>query len=389
MPTALGLPPMTTPVGRPLRVTFLCRSLSVGGAERQLVALANGFATRGYAVTIVAFYPGGPLERDVLKEVSLIGIGKSGRYDVVGPLWRLRAALTRGDPDVVHAYLTVPNLASLVGRRGGRRPRIVWGLRASDLRMDRYDLLSRATYRLEGAMAPMPDLAIVNSQAGRRVALHRGFPRERLAVVPNGIDLNRFRPDSAMRMQFRRELGLADDDLLVGHVARIDPMKDHETFLQAFRILRACRSNARALCAVSGHQEAKSALEARIAAHGLAHDVRVVDLGPATERLYPALDLFCLSSSFGEGFPNVVGEALACGVPAAVTDVGDAAWLVGGAGAVAPPSAPDALAQSLASLADAYSPALAAAARARAEVFSVERMVDRTEALLTALCGDS
>jgi glycosyltransferase involved in cell wall biosynthesis len=164
-------------------------------------------------------------------------------------------------------------------------------------------------------------------------------------------------------------------------------MKDHATFVEAFGLFRRTRPEARAICAVSGPPAERRAFEARVAALGLSDALTVIEPGSAVERLYPAFDLFCLSSRYGEGFPNVVGEAMASGVPAAVTDVGDAAWLVAETGAVAPPGDPAALALALDALAGRLSPALSAAARGRAESFSFDRMVGETEALLQALAA--
>jgi len=106
--------------------------------------------------------------------------------------------------------------------------------------------------------------------------------------------------------------------------------------------------------------------------------------------VYNALDLLCLSSAYGEGFPNVLGEAMACGVPCCATDVGDAALVLGDLGVAVPRREPETLAAGLAALLERLEregEALRRACRARIVAhFSLERMVADTEALLLKLC---
>jgi glycosyltransferase involved in cell wall biosynthesis len=209
-----------------------------------------------------------------------------------------------------------------------------------------------------------------------------------MVVIPNGIDCDRFKPDVSARRELRAEWRIADAELLFGLVGRIDPMKDHSTFLRAVAAMNA-PARVRFVCVGSGSELLKAAM--RTLASSLGVDRRVLWVGARDDmpRVYNALDVCVLSSAFGEGFPNAIAEAMATERPAIVTDVGDAKVLVGPTGLVVPPRDPTALARAMSSFAIAAPDELAEQGReARARVvarFSTERLVASTEAIFQSL----
>ncbi len=214
-----------------------CRGeLAVGGAERQLVALARGLAALGHRVTIAAFRPGGPVEQEALGHgLEVLHLGGGSPLRLARALLRL---VGRERPDVVHGYLTAGNLVAAAARLARPAPLLVMGARASDMRMAEYALKWRAAALAERHAMRLADLVIVNSQAGRRVLEAGGLAPGRIETVDNGIDLDRFAPDAADRERLRAEWE-AGDRTVIGHVGRIDPMKDHATFLAALARLKA------------------------------------------------------------------------------------------------------------------------------------------------------
>lgn len=378
------MPPPNPAAGAPLRVVVLLRQLSLGGAERQVVLLARELARRGHHVSVAAFYDGGALEADLMKTgAAFHALGKSGRGDMIGFGRRLAAFLEAVRPDVLYTFLTVPNLLSMIAR-GRSRPAILWGLRASDMQMRQYDWLSRLTHTLEPRLAFHADLLIANAESVAAAAIARGFPQERMRIVANGIDLARFGLDTDTRARVRRAWGVGEDARVVGHVARRDPMKDHGGFIAAFAQAAAQRGDLHGVCVTSG-SGAREALRTEIAAQGLGARLIVADAALDAADAMSGFDLFCSSSAFGEGFSNVLCEALACGLPCAATDVGDARLILSDAGFLVPP-------RNAAALADAMLKTVAvreqdregAAARARAAVarFSPEAMACETERLM-------
>ena len=379
-------PPQTSPAApKPLRVLLLGQRLGFGGAERQLGMLARGLNERGHDVTLAVLYNEDPMAANLIgTNVRIVDLAKRSRYDMVAFLRHWFTLIASTKPDVVHGYLPVPNLLSLAARRGSPRPTIVWGLRASNMDMSCHDWLDRATRWLESWLSRWADLIIVNSEAGAADARRRGLPDDRIAVVANGIDMTRFRPDAAARGTARAMWGIACDVPVIGHVARIDPMKDHATFLSAIAILRRSLPAVRAVCVSAGSERQRAELRARAVAIGLAETVQIVAPGLDVATVMNGFDVLCLSSAFGEGFPNVVGEAMACGVPCVVTATGDAPALVGDTGAIVSPRDSEAMAAALLTITGRVaSEQVALASRTRAQIapWTQERLVAETERL--------
>ena len=167
-------------------------------------------------------------------------------------------------------------------------------------------------------------------------------------VIPNGIDTSTFRPSESAREEVRAELGISADTPLIGCIARCDPMKDHLNVFSAFGRVAA---DARLLLAGKGTEPGNHKLSGQIRLGGLGPE-QVIRLGDRrdTDRIIAALDVLVLGSAFGEGFPNALAEAMACGVPCIATDVGDNAAIIGGCGSVVPPRDPQALADAMSRL---------------------------------------
>jgi glycosyltransferase involved in cell wall biosynthesis len=376
-----------------MRILFFIRSLEVGGSQRQLAMLADGLARRGHDVIAAVFYTGKEIELTPSQSaIRVVALGKSGRWDVVGPLTRLRRLMLAEQPDVIYAFLPMQTVLAALLRPRRLAARLVFGIRGSQVEADRYDTLIALTYRLEAWLAGRADLIIANADAGRADAIRRGFPSDRIAVIANGIDTDVMRPDADGGRERRRAWDIADDAFVIGCVARFDPMKDHANFLAAAARFTAKVPTARFVCAGDGFPAYRAELEMLAQSLGLAD--RVVWAGEIANvaTAYNAFDITTLPSAFGEGFPNVIGESMACGTPVVATDVGDARAIIGELGEAVPPKRPDLLCagwerlrQRLAqeaSLPDAVRKAIIAN-------FSVETMLERTENLLLRVVAGS
>ncbi len=318
-------------------ILFFIRALDAGGAERQLVVTAKGLADRGHKVSVLSFYSGG-FYADEFNEskVQLLSLQKKGRWDLVGFLLRLIKLLRQQSPDVIYSYLGVANILSVLMHPFITSTRIVWGVRASNMNLKEYDWLSRWSYRLECRLSRFADIIIANSHAGLTFALAHGFPEKKITVIPNGIDTERYYPDKLAGEALRKAWGVAENELLIGVVGRIDPMKAHPVFLEAATLVNQQYEQVRFVCVGTGEAEYAKAM------HTLATDLELdkvlIWAGRHADMLavYNALDIVSLSSSYGEGFPNVIGEAMACGVPCVATDVGDSALIIDATGLVVP-----------------------------------------------------
>jgi glycosyltransferase involved in cell wall biosynthesis len=218
-----------------------------------------------------------------------------------------------------------------------------------------------------------------------------GYASDKMLVIPNGIDLGRFVPSPAAVEDVRSELGLNPITPLVGVIGRYHQQKNQLGFVKAMAVLHAIRPDVHFLFAGQGADADNDGLVAAIDAAGLVEVCHL--LGPRSDipRLMAALDVLALPS-VGEAFPNVVGEAMACGVPCAVTDVGDTAWVVGNTGRVVPSGDMTGLAQAvseLLSLSVDDRADLGERARERvASLFEIGAVVKQYEAFYESLVAD-
>src|SRR5437763_2851250 len=185
-------PPMRARVS----VLLLVLSFDLGGTERQFVELARGLQRRGHRVTFAAFYKKGALLADVEEAgIPVIDLGKVGRRNLVTFVGRTRRAIRSVRPDVIYSFLGGANIVAAVLRPFVPKVPLVWSIRRSHLDSIEYGWLPRVAYALEDVLAHVPELIVANSSAGRDFAAARGFPKGRIEVIPNGIDVQRFRPD--------------------------------------------------------------------------------------------------------------------------------------------------------------------------------------------------
>lgn len=370
-----------------MNILLLIPSLHIGGTERQVVALAVGLQKKAHTILVATLYPGGELESDLM-DVSLLRVGKKGRWDIFGSLSRLKALIHEHDIDVVYTFLGTPNIMGAV-LKPFIRVKLVWGIRASEMRLSNYGWLSWVAHHLESFLAHAPHLIIANSRAGKSHAAASGFPEASMQVVHNGIDTDTFRPDARSRSAMRFAWGVTDAQCLIGLPARIDPIKGHEVFLEAARIVAAKAPDARFVCVGGGDKSRTESLKQLSRTLGIQDVVIWARQQKCMPEVYNALDMVCLSS-YGEGFPNAIAEAMACGIPCAATEAGDSAFIIGETGATAPVENPEALARAILSVKarSENGPELGQLCRQRiVENFGLDIMVDKTLIQLESIVG--
>jgi len=372
-----------------IRLFFLIRSLEFGGAERQLIELVKGLSKRGFVVTVATFYDGGALrpELEGIAGVQVLSLHKKSRWDLVPFFWRLWKTAREVKPMIFHGYMCVSNeLCLLLGRLVGAKA--VWGLRGSYLDLAQYGWIARMVFRLGAWLSSFADLIIANSYAGKTHYISNGYRRQCMMVIQNGIDTERFQPNREVGQHVRDEWEVTDKQVLIGYVARLDPIKDHAGFLQAASLLAREREDVRFVCVGEGPESYRRTLHQISEQLALAERLKWIAARQDICAVYNAFDIFTSSSS-GEGFPNVIGEAMACGVPCVVTDVGDSACIVGDTGLVVPPKDPEALYNGwkrILALSQSDRELLGKTSRARIVAeFSVNQLVERTQTVLEEL----
>jgi glycosyltransferase involved in cell wall biosynthesis len=355
-------------------VLHVTPSLATGGAERVLTSLVTTRRDTPFRQVVVDLKANGAHAAAIRAAgVPLHEFGVRNPLALPFAVFRLAALIHALRPVAIQSWLHYADLVSLWAlERSGLRDttRFYWGVRASDLDLSHYSFALRWTVKACARRSARPDAVVANSLAGREVHRSWRYRPRAFPVIPNGIDTDLFRPDPAARARIRAELKIPDDATVAIHAARVDPMKDHASLIAI-----ACALPEVRFVIVGAGTEALD-VPANVTPLGLRTDL------PA---LNAAADLALSTSAFGEGFPNVVGEAMAAGLPVLATDVGDARLIVGDTGVIVPSREP---ASSIKAVRELLShPAdrrhrMGAAARERIQQhFSIGRMVAAFDAL--------
>jgi glycosyltransferase involved in cell wall biosynthesis len=305
---------------------------------------------------------------------------------------RLQRHVRRLQPDAIQGWMYHGNLAaSFATKVAPKRTALTWNVRQSLYDLGNEKPLTRQVIRANRALSRRPDAIIYNSRLSRSQHERFGFATDAAVIIPNGFDLTRLRPDYENSAAVRLEFGLDAEDLVIGHVARFHPMKDHATFLRAAVEVARRVPRARFLLAGRGVGPDNPVLSGIVPPDFMP---RFIFTGERRDvsRLMQAMDVLC-SSSWSEAFPNVLGEAMACGVPCVATDVGDSASILGETGIVVPPSDRATLTQAIIAMLDKPSKArrdLGREARSRIEArFSLDAMVAHYAQLYEELTSDA
>jgi len=365
----------------PRKILHVITTTMVGGAEMQLARLVAASDPGRYRHLVVGLGPEGPLAqdmRDAGAEVVSLGLAPtpSALPKGVASLVRL---IRQQRPALVQGWMYHANLLALIAARlTGARP-VTWGVFCSDMDMSQYSRGARLLFRACVHSSRLAAAIVSNTHQGVEFHAGLGYPRDTQLVIANGFDTRGYAPDPMAREQMRRELGLGPEHLLVGKVARFDPMKDHQGLLAAFAQVVEELPQARLACIGLGLEPGNPALAAAL---GPPLQGKVFLLGRRHDvpRWLQAMDLHVSASAFGEGLSNAVGEAMSAGLPNVVTNVGDSAVLVGDTGRVVTPGRPAALAEAVAailSLEPAERLALGRAARERIELHYSMRAMAR------------
>lgn len=323
---------------RDLQTMHVITGLGRGGAESQLATLLCAGAPDMGRPVVISLLPGGAY-RTSLESAGIPVHDLGATRESPSPLavFRLARLIRRYRPNILHAWMYHAQLfATLALGVSGywRATRLIWGVRSSRPDFACYGWSLQWVVRACGWLSSWPVAVLFNSEAGIAAHHELGFRPRRIALIDNGIDTERFRPAPSDRSHVRAELGIAPTVDLIAHIARVNPEKDHATFLAAVRKLD------RAEAILIGPDTERLVTPSNV--HALGARDRV-------ERLLAAADLI-VSSSTSEGFSNVLAEGMAVGLPAVATDVGDSARIVGTTGRIVPPRDPAALAEAMGSL---------------------------------------
>jgi glycosyltransferase involved in cell wall biosynthesis len=367
----------------PIRICHLISDLDPGGAERSLVNLLTGLDSTRFTSDVVSLVAPGSMAQPLAEAgIPVTGLNMVHGRPNFGSFVALVRHLRRTRPAILQTWLHHSDLAGAIASWFERPDRLIWNVRSSDVTQTPGNSSIRWVMRALAFLSTRPDAVIVNSRQGQLSHQAAGYRPRMWVHIPNGVDADRFRPRPLERSSLRARLGLDPKAKVVGFVSRFHPMKDCPTFFRAAE--RFCQRHEDARFVVCGWKLTPDNQQLRELIESARLDGRVTVLGVRADMqdIYPAFDLLALSSTYGEGFPNVLIEAMACGVPCVATDVGDSRDIVGELGVIVPPRDPDALAQGWDAMIAREPGPIAEQVRARViATYSLERMRLRYEEL--------
>jgi glycosyltransferase involved in cell wall biosynthesis len=312
-----------------MKIFILVNSLEMGGAERQACNLARGLYDRGNLVVVFTLKGGGEQQQSLMDYGVIVeNLDHRGFLNLPATISTLVSIVRRESPAVFYSMLPGPNIISALARPWWGSTPLVWGVRSGALRFQDFPTREYIQFRLGAILARVPERIIFNSYEAQDFYLSQGYAPQGTTVIHNGIDTDYFKPDEEGRWRVRAEWGVKVDEPLFGMVARIDPLKDHFTFIKAAKVILQRFPNSKFAIIGEGPASRKELINLEIAKQGMNKSFIWAGRRSDLPAVYSALDMHILSSFQGEGFPNVVAEAMSCGVPSVTFDVGDAARIL-------------------------------------------------------------
>lgn len=327
-----------------MKILHVIVGLGAGGAEGMLVRLIDAHReSMDFEHVIVSLTNLGDLGQPLIdRGVRVRALGIRSLLSLPSALVGLARLVRAERPDVVQTWMYHADLlGGIVARLLGHR-RIVWGIRNTHMTRG----TSRITFALRRVCAilssSIPALIVSVAESARLSHIEVGYDASKFVVIPNGFVVPPLGALAASGRSLRSALGWTDSDVVIGIVGRYNYYKDYQNFVRAAGILAREFCNVRFLCVGRGVDSHNIDLRTEIAATGVGDRFALLGFRSDVPECLAALDIFCLSSR-SEGFPNVVGEAMAVGVPCVATNVGDVRRLVGETGVIVAKEDPAAL----------------------------------------------
>jgi glycosyltransferase involved in cell wall biosynthesis len=331
-----------------MKLLFVTTGLNIGGAERAMYTIISNGLSEKYIIKIISLrdmgHYGEKFESDGI-EVCCLNL--QNPLNLFFSILKAFNLARKFKPDLVQGWMYHGNIFSLLfGLFTFTKPRIFWGIRQTIYDIRKEKILTQMVIRLEAKLSFFAHAIIYNSKKSQNQHESIGFSKKNSIYIPNGFNLFIWRPDDGKRKELRKELGISENSFVIGYVGRFHQMKNIELLFEAMESVLSENSNSIFLVIGENTDRKNSKLKPY---YDQLPPKQVVSLGIRVDipEVIQCIDLLCLTSAWGEGFPNVIGEAMATGVPCVATDIGDSALIIGETGWVTPPNNVELLAKSI------------------------------------------
>ncbi len=329
------------------KILHIVNNLAYGGAEMMLYKFLLQSNRQNWQPFLICLNQEGGLKQkfeELNIPIEIVGLerGKATLKD----LFQLVNLQKKIKPDLVHGWMYHSDLASTISTfLANPQTPVVWNIPHSLSSIKNEKKSTARVIRLLSILSWCPQKIIYNSKTSAKQHEKIGYQESKSLPFPDGFFVDTFVPSTSAYQQLRQELNLPSDAIIIGRIARYHPMKDYSNLLNG--AVKLLKNNPQVHFVLVGPNidNNNAELTKQIQELGINNNIHLLGIRADTPMLNVGFDIACTTSAWGEGFPNVVGEAMSCGVPCVVTDVGDSAWLVGDTGLVVPPCDSNALAE--------------------------------------------
>ena len=322
-----------------MKLLFVTTGLNIGGAERALHAIIDNGLGEKYSIKIISLRDSGHFgENFKLDGIDVYCLNLQNPFNLFFGLIKAFNFARKFEPDVIQGWMYHGNIFSLLfGSITRVKPKVYWGIRQTLYDIRKEKVLTQLIIRLGAQLSFLADGIIYNSKKSQNQHESRGFSKKNSIYIPNGFDLTKWKPDAEERKVLRNELEIPDKSFVIGYIGRFHQMKNIELL---FEVMKSVLSeNPNSIFLIVGKNTDRENLKLKYLYEQLPSQ-QVLSLGVRVDipAVVQCMDLLCLTSAWGEAFPNVIGEAMASGIPCVATDIGDCALVIGETGWIIPPN---------------------------------------------------
>ena len=329
-----------------IKLIHIITGLNTGGAEMMLYKLSTNLDTDKFSIYIVSLTDAGPVATKLInKGITVYSLNMRRGLPNPSGLYRLVSYIRKIRPDIIQTWMYHADLIGGIAAKFSGGVPVNWGIRQSTLDLTASKRSTIMTANICAKLSTwLPNKIVCCSYASESVHVELGYESTKMIVISNGFDIDSFVPNKVKSSKFKVSLGLTENTFLIGLVARFDPQKDHNNFIMAAKLLTKTHKSIHFVMCGDHIDSDNKKLISWIKESGLKKQFHLLGRRNDMPSVVAGLDIATSASSFGEGFPNILGEAMSSGVPCVATDVGDSATIIGESGIIVEPRNPEALA---------------------------------------------
>lgn len=327
------------------KITHLITGLNCGGAETMLYKLLRYMDQSKYDIEVISMINNG-FYGEKIKKLGINVYHLNMKPKQLNIMVFIKACKLIKGADILQTWMYHANLFGYLIKKIVKVNKLIWGIHHSNLDKDKNKLMTLKIVKVCAKFSKKVDIIISCSKVATKVHIDYGYFPDNIVTIPNGFEMDKFSYDKKAKKKLLNELNIISNPFIISLVGRWDVLKDHKTFFQALRLINRAKDNFIAvLCGTNINYNNKE-LTNLLFSKQLYNKVFLLDRRNDIPKIMSASDIL-VSSSSGEGFSNVIGEAMCCETPCIVTNVGDSAYIVGNTGLVIKKQDPEQLAKSI------------------------------------------